>query len=61
MILRAMQVAELVPRALDEVELGLVALAERGHVLVGGLLARLHVGVLRALGLERGGLVLELL
>ena len=53
-----MQVLELVPRALDEVELDLVALAERLDVLVGVAAQLLGVA---ALGLGRLGLGLELL
>jgi hypothetical protein len=54
------QVEELVPDATEHVDLGLVGLAERGHLLLSGLLARLEVGVLGPLGLERGDLGLEL-
>ena len=59
--LARVQVAELVEAALDEVELLVVALADRGQVLVDRLLPAADVGVLGALGLERGDLVLELL
>jgi hypothetical protein len=59
--LARVQVAELVEAALDEVELLVVALADRGQVLVDRLLAAPDVGVLGPLGLERGDLVLELL
>ena len=54
------QVEELVPDAAEHVELGLVGLADGGDLLLGGLLARLDVGVLGALLLEGRDLVLEL-
>ena len=59
--LAGVQVAELVERALDELQLGLVALAEGGDVLLRGALAGLALAVLGALGLQLGDLVLGLL
>ena len=55
------EVVELVPDALEEVELGSRTLADRPRVLLGGLLAGLDVGVLGAVLLELRDLVLELL
>src|SRR5690606_19426860 len=53
--------AELVPDPVEQLQLRVEVLADRGQVLVGGLAPVLQVGLLGALGLERLELLLELL
>ena len=61
MILRAKRSLNSSKARCEHVELELVALADRGEVLLGRPLAGLDLGVLGAFGLELGDLLLELL
>ena len=59
--LAGVEVLELVPRTLEQIDLGVAALADRLGVALGGALARLDVAVLGAVGLELGDFFLGVL